>query len=163
MTDLNLSQGWVDALRAAHDHDVPPSLRARLRRQLPAPLPRSIYIAVGVLGWVIFQHGMGNIVFPRWIADQTHGHYDAHSYREGAIAMVGVGLFMVFCAVRKRWLRPASAVGVPVGIGFGLHGAPEVTTTLAGFALHAAEGVTALALLFLWWRYARRRPSEEEA
>lgn len=163
MSDLELGPGWVEALRAAHDFDVPPALRARLRRELPAPLPRSIPLAVGLLGLIVVQHGFGNVVIGRWIADQTHGHYDPHMFREAAIATVGVGMLLLLAAVRRRWLAPASVVGVPVGLAFGIQGATEINETVWGFALHSMEGVLAVALAYLWWRYARRRKAEEGA
>lgn len=157
--DLQLSQAWVDALRAAHDHKVPSGLLARV----PRAVPRSLRLAVLFLGVLLVQNGIGNVAIGSWIADQVHGHYDSHSYREAAIATVAVGALLVLAYFRTSWIRAATTIGVPVGLAFGVTGSTEITVTPYGFALHFTEGVTALVILVLWWRYARGRRHEEGA
>lgn len=156
--DLRLSQAWVDALREAHHYDVPPGLLSRL----PRPIPRSLRLAVLALGVLLFQNGVGNVVIGRWIADQVHGHYDAHSYREAAIATVGVGILLILAYFRTNWIRAATTIGVPVGLAIGITGSTEITVTPYGFALHFTEGVVAVVVLVLWRRYAKGRRAEEQ-
>lgn len=159
--DLQLSQAWVEALKEAHDYDVPPALLARLRRR--APVPQAVRWAVLALGVLIVNHGMGNIFIGRWIADQTHGHYDPHTFRESAIAIVAIGMLCVLAYFRTSWIRAATVIGGSAGLAFGVHGFTEVTKTPYGFALHFAEGVAAVVLFVLWRRYAKGAPPEEGA
>lgn len=157
--DLDLSQAWADALREAHHYDVPPTLHRRLA--LPLALPRSLRLAVLFLGVLLVQNGIGNVVIGRWIADQVHGHYDAHSYREAAIATAGVGLLLVLAYFRTSWIRAATTIGVPVGVAIGATGSTEITVTPYGFALHFTELVASVVLFVLWRRYAKGRSAEE--
>jgi hypothetical protein len=156
--DLRLSQAWVDALREAHHYDVPPGLRQRLPRPVPRPLRRVVLL----LGVLLVQNGIGNVAIGPWIADQVHGHYDAHSYREAAIATVAVGVLLVLAYFRTSWIRAATTIGVPVGLALGVTGSTEITVTPYGFALHFTEGVVALVLLVMWRRYANGGPPEEQ-
>jgi len=151
---------FEQAIADAFRDDVPPSLERRVRAQFPS---RRLQVAVGLLGFVLMNHAAGNLLFPEWIADAIHGHYDGHLYREAGVAVFGVGVLMLLAAFRHRLLDAAAAVGVPVGLGFGAIGVWEANRSLFGATVHLSEAAAAIAVLVLWWksRYAPRRRHEE--
>lgn len=162
MTDV--SPAWERALVQAHHDEVPPALHRRVRAQF-AKKDRRLRIAAAALGVLLLNHAGGNLLFPAWIADAIHGHYDGHLYREAGVAILGVGVLMILAALRTRLLDAATAVGAPVGLGFGAIGVWELQHSLFGASVHLGEGAAAVVLLYFWWqaRYARPRRHEGEA
>lgn len=163
-----MTDPFEQALFEAFEADVPPSLARRVAAHLTLASPRAtrrLQLAAGLLGIILMNHAAGNLLFPEWIADAIHGHYDGHLYREAGVAVFGVGVLMLLAAFRARLLDAAVAVGVPVGLGFGAIGAWEANRSLFGAAVHLSEAAAAVLLGVLWWkfRYAARRRHEEEA
>jgi hypothetical protein len=172
----------VAALLAERRVDVPAPVLARvgavvstarpvrgqsLREQSPtaARARRHAQIAAAVLGFAFFNHATGQLFLGHWVARQTHGVYDAHSYVEGGVALLALAAVLATAVRRSRWLDVAALAGVPAGLAYAVHGAAEITGLTWGGLLHGSEGLAAVALFLTWWRarrYARPPDSEEE-
>jgi hypothetical protein len=168
----------VAALLAEGQADVPASVVARVgavvaaARPVPRPTSagararRHAQIAAAVLGFAFFNHATGQLFLGHWVARQTHGVYDAHSYVEGGVALLALAAVLATAVRRSRWLDVAALAGVPAGLAYAVHGAAEITGLTWGGLLHGSEGLAAAALCLTWWRarrYARAPDSEEEA
>jgi hypothetical protein len=150
----------LDRIAAAFHADVPARLAPRPTRVVWRPAR----IAAAVLAATLFSHAYGQLFLGHWVARQIHGTYDAHSYTEGGLAMLGLAVFVALAVWRPRWLTAAAAIAGPVGVGYAVHGASEITGLTWGGALHGSEGLAGLAVILLTWRARRygRGPNGEE-
>lgn len=153
-------------LAAAHREPIPDTVagavrsrlgRERRRRWVPAR------VAAAVLAVAFAAHSFGAFFLGEWVADQIDGHYDPHTSTENGVAFLALTALLVAAATRPRWLDAAALVAAPVGVFLGINGAPELTQSPNAGVLHLAEGLSAFALLALWWSTRRYgRPDDDE-
>lgn len=149
----------VDGLLRIHRVETPPGLPAAVRRRArerardrASLAPR---VAAGALAAAFLVQATGSLLLGPWVAAGLGVPYDGHAMFESGIALLGVTGVLLAGALARRWLDLATAAGVPVGVAFAIHGLPELSVFPAGAALHLAEGVLAIALAALWWRWRR--------
>jgi hypothetical protein len=156
----------VMRLSAASREPAPTSLsstvanrlrKERQRRWIPAR------VAAAALAVAFASHSFGAFFLGEWIAEQIDGHYDRHTSIENGVVFLALTFLLVAGATRLRWLDAAAMVAAPIGVFLGINGAPELVTAPNAGILHMSEGISAFALIALWW-WARRygRPAEDE-
>lgn len=121
-------------------------LAARIRGWRPA-VPQW---AAAVLCLLFLGHGLGNILFGEWVAENLGEPFNAHAMTEGAWATAAVGLAVGLGALRRRFLPVSVGAGVPFGVLLGINGVGEIGVFAAGAALHLSEGLIAVVLLITW-------------
>lgn len=147
----------ISAMRA----DPPPDLGERVvaraeeaadRRRAAAWRP--FRYAAAALAYLFVSQGVGNLLFGGWIADGVGESFSPHAMREGAFALIAVGIVVAASALHRRFAPVAVASGVPLAVGLGAGGIAEIGQFAPGAVLHLTEGAVGLALLgtFLWTR-----------
>lgn len=122
--------------------------------------------AAAVLCLLFLGHGVGNILFGEWVAENLGEPFNAHAMTEGAWATAAVGLAVGLGALRRRFLPASVGAGVPLGVLLGVNGVHEIGVFTAGAVLHLSEGLVAIVLLVTWLvnrRYSREGRTEVEA
>lgn len=106
--------------------------------------------AAAVLCLLFLGHGVGNILFGEWVAENLGEPFNAHAMTEGAWATAAVGLAVGLGALRRRFLPASVGAGVPLGVLLGVNGVHEIGVFTAGAVLHLSEGLVAIVLLVTW-------------
>jgi hypothetical protein len=154
----------VDGLAKAFAQLVPAGLADRvLGRRSRVWWPARI--AAAVFAWTLLASAFTSIFFGHWLARAVDNPYAPHIYREGGLAFLATGAVIGWAALRPRWLDIAVVVGTPLGILLGINGASEIIHLRAGALDHGPQLLSALAMLWFWWRAKRRYqtgPADEE-
>src|SRR5688500_8942321 len=100
-------------LAATARPSAPPALLARIEAQVTAVAPKpaarsdrrglflTVVAAALACGFVV--QGIGGLFAGEWIADNLGEPYAPHPFREGALAMIAVGVCAAAAAVSRRW------------------------------------------------------------
>jgi hypothetical protein len=147
----------VERLARGHGAEPPPALARRVGTLLYREHRRrlAVRVAAAALGLLFIGQGLGNLFAGSWIARNLDVAFDSHTFVEGGIVLLALGMVMVAGALERRWLDLAVLAGTPVGIAFAVHGSPELAEFPAGGVLHLCQGVAAVTLGSLWWRTRR--------
>ena len=132
---------------------------AKLARRIGAAVRRSdrprplMQYAALALAAVFLWHGVTNLLLTDWIA-RNIGEPGHHALIELGFAMMAAAVAVGAAGLRKRWTPIGVGAGVPLGVLLGAHGVTEVTVFAWGAALHITEGVLAITMFVVWWRYS---------
>ncbi|MFH5227840.1 hypothetical protein [Antrihabitans spumae] len=138
----------------------PRSLYKRIAAQKTAREQREwriVQFVAAALALLIASHGISIFTSGEWIARNIGEPYAPHAAFESAFAYLAVAGTIAAGAIRKSWTPVAVVAGLPLGLVLAVHGASEVTHFAYGAALHLSEGVFAVALVIVWWRFGRYR------
>lgn len=116
---------------------------------------RILQFVAAALALLIASHGISIFTSGEWIARNIGEPYAPHAAFESAFAYLAVAGTIAAGAIRKSWTPVAVVAGLPLGLVLAIHGASEVTHFAYGAALHLSEGVFAVALVIVWWRFGR--------
>jgi hypothetical protein len=145
-------------LHVALRTDPPAALATRVEADIEREMARSwrpFRWVAALLAYLFISHGLGNLVVGDWVADGIGESFSAHANREASFAMIAAGLAVGAGALYRRFTSVSAVAGVPLGVGLGLGGISEIGVFAPGAALHLSQGVVAIALAVIFWRYRR--------
>ena len=132
---------------------------AKLERRIATAVRRSdrprpmMQFAALSLAAIFFWHGVTNLLLTDWIA-RNIGEPGHHALIELGFAMMAAAVAVGAAGLRKKWTPVGVGAGVPLGVLLGAHGLTEVTVFAWGAVFHITEGVLAITMFVVWWRYS---------
>ena len=145
-------------LSAAVRTDPPPTLGRRIEErheQWFRRRVRPVRYAAAAMAYLMLSQGFGNLFIADWVARGLNEQHSPHAAREGAIAMMAVGIAVLAGVLRPRMLPVSVAAGVPLALALGVFGIGEIGVFAPGAALHITQGVVGIVLAVTFWRFRR--------